>query len=114
MTPLHAYVQYICIVYAKYQKASVKALVQADFPFDAFPSLPFQDIKEKPKQHGRTDTQMERRTDNVKTVYPHKHKVCRGYKYPTSPALLCRSGKSGTVFPQAFIQTMFQISKVLK
>ena len=32
MTPLHAHAQYICIVYAKYQKASVKALVQADFP----------------------------------------------------------------------------------
>ena len=27
--------QYICIVYAKYQKASVKALVQADFPMYA-------------------------------------------------------------------------------
>ena len=24
MTPLHAYAQYICIVYAKFQKASVK------------------------------------------------------------------------------------------
>ena len=32
MTLLHAHAQYICIVYAKYQKASVKALVQADFP----------------------------------------------------------------------------------
>ena len=32
MTPLHAHAQYICIVYAKYQKASVKALVQVDFP----------------------------------------------------------------------------------
>ena len=32
--------------------------------FDEFPSLPFQDIKEKPKCHGRMD--------NVKTV-------CRGY-----------------------------------
>ena len=32
MTPLHANAQYICIVYAKYQKASVKALVQVDFP----------------------------------------------------------------------------------
>ena len=32
MTPLHAHTQYICIVYAKYQKASVKALVQVDFP----------------------------------------------------------------------------------
>ena len=32
MTPLHAHAQYICTVYGKYQKASVKALVQADFP----------------------------------------------------------------------------------
>ena len=32
MTLLHAHAQYICIVYAKYQKASVKALVQVDFP----------------------------------------------------------------------------------
>ena len=31
MTPLHAHAQYIYIVYAKYQKASVKALVQLDF-----------------------------------------------------------------------------------
>ena len=30
MTPLHAHAQYICIVYAMYQKASVKALVQVD------------------------------------------------------------------------------------
>ena len=32
MTPLHAHAQYICIIYAKYQKASVKALVQVGFP----------------------------------------------------------------------------------
>ena len=32
MTPFHAHAQYICIVYAKYQKAPVKALVQVDFP----------------------------------------------------------------------------------
>ena len=32
MTPLHAHAQYICIVYATYQIASVKALVQVDFP----------------------------------------------------------------------------------
>ena len=30
--PLHANVQCVYIVYAKYQMASVKALVQADFP----------------------------------------------------------------------------------
>ena len=32
MTPLHAHVQYICIVYAKYQKASIKSSGQVDFP----------------------------------------------------------------------------------
>ena len=32
MTLLYAHAQYIYIVYAKYQKASVKALVQVDFP----------------------------------------------------------------------------------
>ena len=31
MTPLHAHAQYICIVYAKYQKASVKDLVPVGF-----------------------------------------------------------------------------------
>ena len=31
MTLLHAHAHYICIVSAKYEKASVKALVQADF-----------------------------------------------------------------------------------
>ena len=30
--------------------------------FDKFPSLPFQDIKEKPKRHGRTDGQRENST----------------------------------------------------
>ena len=35
MTPLHAHAQYVCIVYAKYQKASVKAVVQVDFPLYA-------------------------------------------------------------------------------
>ena len=34
-TPLPAQAQYICNVYAKYQKASVKALVQIDFPVNA-------------------------------------------------------------------------------
>ena len=37
ITPLHAHTQYSCIVhvFAKYQKASVKALVQVDFPMYA-------------------------------------------------------------------------------
>ena len=32
MTPLYAHAQYICVVYGKYEKASVKALVQVEFP----------------------------------------------------------------------------------
>ena len=32
MTLIHAHAQYVYIVKAKYQKSSVKALVQADFP----------------------------------------------------------------------------------
>ena len=37
---------------------------------DEFQSLPFQDIKEKPKHHGRMD--------NVKTEYPQTNIVCGG------------------------------------
>ena len=37
MTPLRAHAQYICIVYAKYQIAFMKALVQIDFPMYALP-----------------------------------------------------------------------------
>ena len=32
MTPLHAHAQDICIVYVKYQRASVKAILLVDFP----------------------------------------------------------------------------------
>ena len=46
--------------------------------FDEFPSLPFQDIKEKPKCHGRTDGRTHGRMDNVKTVYPPTNVVCGG------------------------------------
>ena len=35
MTLLHAHAHYICIVCAKYQKTSVKALVQGDFLMSA-------------------------------------------------------------------------------
>ena len=36
MSLLRAPAQYIYIVYAKYQKASVKALVQVDFPVPVY------------------------------------------------------------------------------
>ena len=40
--------------------------------FDEFPSLPFQDIKEKQKRHGRTDARTERRTDGQReNSIPH-------------------------------------------
>ena len=48
--------------------------------FDEFPSLPFQDIKEKPKRHGQMDGKTDGRMDNVKTVYPPTNIVCGGYK----------------------------------
>ena len=80
MTLLHAHTHYICIVCAKYQKASVKALVQVDFlmyalsqhkpnPYliekmDKFTKLSFcqklnilaSNIKEKPTCHGKRIT----------------------------------------------------------
>ena len=41
---------------------------------DEIPSLPVENIKEKPKRQGRTDGKMDgltdRRKDNMKTVYP--------------------------------------------
>ena len=47
--------------------------------FDEFQSLHFQDIKEYPKHHGRTDGWTDGwkdgRTDDVKTEYPHKHSL---------------------------------------
>ena len=45
--------------------------------FDEFPSLPFQDIKENPKRHGRTDGRTERRTDRQRenSIPPHKHSL---------------------------------------
>ena len=38
MTLFHGHAQYIYIVNAKFQKASVKALVQVDFPVSLFKS----------------------------------------------------------------------------
>ena len=45
---------------------------------DECPSLRFQDIRKKTKCHGRTNSWTDRRTDNVKTVYPTTNKVCGG------------------------------------
>ena len=47
MTLLHAHAQYICIVNAKYQKPSVKALVQVDFPVYAQAKSLFKSKQEK-------------------------------------------------------------------
>ena len=47
MTLLHAHAQYIYIVNAKYQKASVKALVQVDFPVYAQEKSLFKSKEEK-------------------------------------------------------------------
>ena len=56
--------------------------------FDEFPSLPFQDIKEKPKRHGRTDGKTDgQRENSIPTPPPtpthtHKHSL-RGYNKMT-------------------------------
>ena len=47
MTLLHAHAQYIYIVNAKYQKPSVKALVQVDFPVYAQAKFLFKSKREK-------------------------------------------------------------------
>ena len=47
--------------------------------FDEFPSLPFQDIKEKLNCHRQMNKQMER-TEKVKNSIPPSNTVCRGYK----------------------------------
>ena len=47
MTLLHAHAQYIYIVNAKYQKPSVKALVQVDFPVYAQAKSLFKSKHEK-------------------------------------------------------------------
>ena len=60
--------------------------------FDEIPSMTLQDIKET-KRYGHTFVRSDRRTDNVKTVYPPTNTVCGGYKYQTSilsDSLRCR------------------------
>ena len=47
MTLLHAHAQYIYIVNAKYQKPSVKALVQVDFPVYAQAKSLFKNNRKK-------------------------------------------------------------------
>ena len=47
MTLFHAHTQYIYIVNAKYQKPSVKALVQVDFPVYAQAKSLFKNKQEK-------------------------------------------------------------------
>ena len=47
MTFLHAHAQYIYIVSAKYQKLSIKALVQVDFPVCAQAKSLFKNKQEK-------------------------------------------------------------------
>ena len=47
MTLLHAHAQYVYIVNAKYQKPSVKALVQDDFPVYAQAKFLFKSKQEK-------------------------------------------------------------------
>ena len=47
--------------------------------FDENPAITLKDIKET-KRYGRTHERMDRRTDNVKTVYPPQTKFAGGIK----------------------------------
>ena len=50
--------------------------------FDENPAMTLQDIQETKRYwrtDGRTHARTDRRTDNVKTVYPPANKVCGGY-----------------------------------
>ena len=77
--------------------------------FDEFPSLPFQDIKEKPKRHGRTDGKM----DNVKTVCPPTNIVCGWYKYFYGIKLLCANVQCIYIvyakYQMASVKTLVQV-----
>ena len=52
--------------------------------YDEFPSLPFQDIKENPKRHGRTDGHTDGKTDGQREnsipppTHTHTNIVCGG------------------------------------
>ena len=51
--------------------------------YDEIPSMTFQDIEET-KHYGHTFVRSDRRTDNVKTVYPPTNCVCGGGGYKNS------------------------------
>ena len=65
MTPLHAHAQYICIVYAKYQKASVNTLVQVDFPVYAL-------SKQKQKRKREKTAKFTKLSFSQKLLFWHK------------------------------------------
>ena len=65
MTPLHAHAQYICIVYAKYEKASVKALAQVEFPMYAL-------SKEKQKKQTGKMAKFKKLSFYQKSFFLHK------------------------------------------
>ena len=53
--------------------------------FDENPAMTLRDIKETNcygRTYGRTHGGMDRRTHNLKTVYPPQTKFAGGYKYP--------------------------------
>ena len=60
--------------------------------FDEFPSSPFQDIKEKPKRHGRTDAHTEGKTDG-RTDGQRENSITGGRGYNYSDNYRCQSVK---------------------
>ena len=65
--------------------------------FDDFPSLPFQDIKEKPKRHGWMDGCTDGKTDGREnSIPPRKHSLRGGIKkFLPRAESISSIGKSG-------------------
>ena len=81
MTLLHVHAQYIYIVNAKYQKPSVKALVQVDFPVYAKAKSLF-----KSKQEKNASFQKAVILSCQKTFFWHQTSSCKMF----NESILCR------------------------
>ena len=94
MTLFHAHAQYIYIVNAKYQKPSVKALVQVDFPVYAQAKSLFKSKQEK-------NGSFQKAVILSKNVFWHQTSSCK-----CSMCLYC-VGKYWIVSAQAVVQVEF-------
>ena len=94
MTLLHAHGQYIYMVNAKYQKPSVKALVQVDFPLYAQAKSLFKSKQEKKKKNGS----FQKAVILLKTFFWHQtsSRKCSESLYCVGKVLNCFGTSCGT------------------